>query len=76
MFEVTAAYSPAKETEIRSETVLAASYDAISRPATQTHVKIGLSILAIDELVRILFHLCHHSRFNTTTVLVLSKLKK
>ncbi|XP_060557883.1 neuronal acetylcholine receptor subunit alpha-3-like isoform X2 [Ruditapes philippinarum] len=47
---VETAYSAAKETEIRSETVLAASYDPVSRPKDQTHVKAGLNVLAIDEL--------------------------
>ncbi|XP_045179220.2 neuronal acetylcholine receptor subunit alpha-2-like [Mercenaria mercenaria] len=44
------AYSAVKETEIRSETVLDASYDPVSRPKLQTHVKAGLNVLAIDEL--------------------------
>jgi hypothetical protein len=44
-------YSAAKETEIRSETVLAAGYDMISRPSATTTVKVGISVLAIDELV-------------------------
>ena len=44
-------YSAVKETEIRNETVLSSSYDPVSRPDPQTTVKIGLSILAIDELV-------------------------
>ncbi|XP_053385940.1 neuronal acetylcholine receptor subunit alpha-2-like [Mercenaria mercenaria] len=44
------AYSAAKETEIRSETVLDASYDPVSRPKSQTHVRAGLNVLAIDEL--------------------------
>ncbi|XP_060564950.1 neuronal acetylcholine receptor subunit alpha-4-like [Ruditapes philippinarum] len=43
-------YSAAKETEIRSETVLAAGYDMISRPSATTTVKVGISVLAIDEL--------------------------
>ncbi|KAL4217453.1 Glycine receptor subunit alpha-3 [Mactra antiquata] len=47
---VNCVYSAAKETEIRSETVLDASYDMISRPDAQTQVKVGISILAIDEL--------------------------
>ena len=50
------AYSAAKETEIRSETVLAASYDPVSRPKSQTHVKAGLNVLAIDELVSFSSH--------------------
>ncbi|XP_053385826.1 neuronal acetylcholine receptor subunit alpha-2-like [Mercenaria mercenaria] len=45
-----AAYSAAKETEIRTETVFDASYDPVSRPKSQTHVKAGLNVLAIDEL--------------------------
>lgn len=50
------AYSADKETEIRNETVLHYSYDPVSRPDSQTRVKVGLNILAIDELVRSLFY--------------------
>ncbi|XP_060603269.1 neuronal acetylcholine receptor subunit alpha-3-like [Ruditapes philippinarum] len=45
-----AIYSPFKETEIRNEAILNSSYDPVSRPDSQTNVKIGLSILAMDEL--------------------------
>ncbi|XP_052788752.1 neuronal acetylcholine receptor subunit alpha-2-like [Mya arenaria] len=44
------AYSAAMETEIRNQTVYSSGYDPISRPAEVTHVKIGLNVLAIDEL--------------------------
>lgn len=44
-------YSPTKETEIRTATVLNSSYDPVSRPHAETHIKAGLSILAIDDLV-------------------------
>lgn len=50
--DVECVYSAAKETEIRSETVLNVNYDMISRPAAQTTIKMGISVLAIDELVR------------------------
>lgn len=49
------AYSPSMETEIRNETVLSGSYDPVSRPRAQTHIKAGLSILAIDELVSFIY---------------------
>lgn len=39
------------ETEIRRETVLSPEYDALSRPIEQTHIKVGVNVLAIDELV-------------------------
>jgi len=45
------AYTPTHETNIRAATVLAATYDPISRPADLTEVKVGISLLAIDSLV-------------------------
>ena len=48
-------YSPEKETEIRSETVLNSTYDAISRPSEVTRVAVGVNILSIDELVSHIF---------------------
>jgi len=48
---VSGAYTPTHETNIRAATVLAATYDPISRPAATTEVKVGLSIFAIDSLV-------------------------
>lgn len=43
-------YSPTKETEIRTETVLAATYDSVSRPSATTTVTVGINLLAIDEV--------------------------
>ncbi|XP_045179881.2 neuronal acetylcholine receptor subunit alpha-2-like [Mercenaria mercenaria] len=47
---IEAVYSAAKETEIRGEEIKIASYDMISRPSAQTTVRVGISVLAIDEL--------------------------
>jgi len=41
------------ESEIRRETVLSPDYDPLSRPTDQTHIKVGINVLAIDELVSI-----------------------
>ena len=50
-FSVLCVYSPEKETEIRTETLLNSTYDAISRPSEVTTVAVGVNILSIDELV-------------------------
>ncbi|XP_052237893.1 neuronal acetylcholine receptor subunit alpha-2-like [Dreissena polymorpha] len=43
-------YTAAYETAIRSNTVLDVGYDPISRPNSTTEVKVGIGILAIDQL--------------------------
>ena len=40
-----------RDKEIRSETVLADSYDPLARPAAITTVYIGINLLSVDELV-------------------------
>lgn len=43
-------YSPEKQKEIRTETVLADTYDPLSRPTATTNVTVGVTLMSIDEL--------------------------
>ncbi|XP_060587804.1 acetylcholine receptor subunit beta-like 2 isoform X2 [Ruditapes philippinarum] len=47
---VSCSYSTGGETKIRKSLIYIDSYDPVSRPSSQTHIKAGLNIFAIDEL--------------------------